>query len=283
MPNNNTTTESVNNDSLNVVTDEAALAFIDKKLKNGVLRVDTVDEKFMEELQGYLPVFSIVHENWEDSIQYTVITRQVTTEEGKKNLPVCVLLHPLPALEAIMDNAQGKIWLEKHAHAAIRQNLTRAFRSVTLVSEAQELTEIADYPDVDSLLASQRSGGQNTEAWDAFYGPVREAILQANPPLRGRLPSKADFLKCVRSASYATNSVYAKLEELKLFTAFANAVKNEAIVHNKAVAEGDEDAETFSDEAIVQIDTWLENRDSLQLTAPATLDDVEITTINFGG
>lgn len=187
----------------------------------------------------------------------TKLTGQASGE-AKEGVGIkAIVLFPAPKLEDFLTHEAGKAMIEKILEKEIGLVAFRPIREFATVNEfysgvAAMPTTVEAY-----AVASERSGGVDTETFDALWADWRKALKEAKPAISKLLPGKADVLKAIRSKAFAESTPELEILESKgMFVGIAQSLIGMAKA-NKAA-----DGTTANPLSTESMEGWLANRDT---------------------
>lgn len=187
----------------------------------------------------------------------TKLTGKGLDGDGKEGVGIkAIVIFPAPTLDSFMATDAGKAMINKVLEKEIGLVAFRPIREFATVAEFY--SGVAAMPTtVDAYaVASERSGGVDTETFDALWADWRKALKEARPAVSKLLPGKGDVLKAIRSKSFAeSRDDLAALEEKGMFTGIAQSLIGMA-KSNKAA-----DGVTANPLDTTAIEGWLAGRD----------------------
>lgn len=189
-------------------------------------------------------------------------------------------IYPLHAVDAILNDDAGILWVNKvvekeASHVALRQlrNVNIALGTDAFAAAAMEMpVSVSDY------VEESTRESLDTSAFDGLWKDFRTLLSKspATAALVTQLPGKGEVLKALRSKAFATEE-YETLESMGVFT-FIGTTMIGIIGHMKAAAvERGEDFELDASE----IEGWLATRDTKVFTTAKKVE-ADLSTVDFG-
>lgn len=189
-----------------------------------------------------------------------------------------IVLFPIPSLDAFLESEKGREWLDKISDKEASHVSFRGLRNAETLEELAN--EFAAMPSSVEDIVTQhtRSGGLDTDTFDAVWSPLRALLKKQMAALYSAMPNqKAEVLRAIRS-SKAAAQISNDLESRNLFVWLASEMIRIA-ENNK-----DENGEPAPMDT-TSLRQWIlerDSRDDLARSAPdlAALDAIN-TTLGF--
>ncbi len=200
---------------------------------------------------------------YSDDMRVSVAVISRRAGEGVPMKAFAIQINPTPTFEALLNDPQGKLWLEKIADSQLHAVATRAMRKADNPADPAVLemipTTLADF-----VVSGRENTSTLLEAFEEYWKQIKAFIGSQVKSFKALNLSKREFRRAMESASYA-NAMYRVVEERG---AFVGAIEAFTMV---AKGEG-KDATIFQ--------RWLENRDATDIDPDAD-DDGELSLDNL--
>lgn len=221
-----------------------------------------------------LPIVMCDQKNFVPGTVVSVATlgTRIKPKAGEKGTGVnairAITIMPLPTVDAFIE--QTKDWVSKLVIREAADANFSGLRASATVEEAQAaINQVMLTPE---QFASSSNLGMDVSAFDDNWNDFKAAFVAQHPAFAEHIPGKGIVMRAFRSASYAKANPYTEgLESkgywVKILKMFIAALKNS--VDAKTKESNDIDTSV--------LESWLETRDSLELTysepaAPKAVD-----------
>lgn len=209
----------------------------------------------------------------------STVGARIDAGKGKKVSGLkAIVIYPMPTVESFLADDAGKAWIAKLAEKEADLVSKRAYRDAATLTEFVNGIDKAPGSVAEYIAESKRSGSAlDTETFDALWSGFRSGLKDDQPALNKLLPAKGEFLKCLRSKSYAESNdntapleakgIFAKLGLILIAGAQGNMTK-------------DGTPAPLPTEAI---EDWLANRETVEIrkVERADLDFSALDSINL--
>ena len=180
-----------------------------------------------------------------------------------------VVISPVPSIETILADENGRKWAERMIDNALNANAVREIRKpATVINEATLAVILDAMPKtLDDYITSNRGGSSTLlEAFDKLWKDVKNALGTLSPAFKAADIKKDELAKCIQSASYAKR-LHVKMETAKKGSIFAFAGQ----VFKQMGEKNGYDTSLF--------DTWIANRNSVSFDSVLDFDaeDIELS------
>lgn len=193
-------------------------------------------------------------------------------KEGGNTGIKSIVVYAMPTLDAFMATDDGKAWLAKIVE---KESAAVAFRNFREVSTRNELfAGVNKAPATAEQYVTEytRSGGIDTDTFDALWTEIRKAIKKKSPKLSAQLPSKPEIINGIRSKQWA-EEMFPALESNGVFVVLANLVIDNAKSNTGTQKdEAGNDVEVAAPMDTTAIDGWLAGRDSFKIETKKSED-----------
>lgn len=216
-----------------------------------------------------------------------MIAKLTSRTDGGPSKMKAIVIMPVPTLDAIIADKQGREWLDARVETEINRAAVRLLRDgkdTTPDLSSEELRDQLPKTLEDYVTSSTGGTSAALEAFENFWRPIKKALGDFSKQWKLRNISKKELRKAMSSTAYAT-AVYPTLEDHNLGkgtrgSLFALAIGS-FIVQGKA---GGLDVSLFEDwlakrdETVIDIDTDDdEDEDDFELTADLLVSKMTAT------
>jgi hypothetical protein len=191
----------------------------------------------------------------------STVGARIDAGKGKKVSGLkAIAIYPMPTVESFLSDDMGKAWVAKLIEKESDLVSKRSYRDAATLTEFLNGISKAPGTVAEYVAESKRSGSAlDTETFDALWSGLRAGLKEDQPALAKLLPAKGEFLKALRSKSYAESQdniapleakgIIAKLGQVLIAGAKSNTTK-------------DGTPAPLPTEAI---EDWLANRDTVEI------------------
>lgn len=193
-------------------------------------------------------------------------------KEGEKSGIKSIVVYAMPTLDAFAATDEGKAWIAKVLEKEAALVAFRNFREVATRNELFAGVNKAPATAEQYVTEYTRTGGTDTDTFDALWTEIRKAIKKKSPKLSAQLPSKPEIINGIRSKQWASE-MFPALEQNGVFVVLANLVRENALA-NTGTAKNDagEDIEVAAPMDVTAIDGWLAGRESFVIETKKSED-----------
>lgn len=176
----------------------------------------------------------------------------------------CIVVAPVPSLDAILADAQGKLWLDKIIGTELNRIAVRGLRPDD--ANINDPTVLDAMPKTLADYVTSNRGGSSTllEAYEEYWKAVKQALSSLSKAFKLANLSKREFRFAMSSADYASR-YYPTLEETKKGSLFTFAIQ-------AFIAEGKKAGKDVS-----IFETWLNTRAETTIDEKAEDDEAELS------
>lgn len=196
----------------------------------------------------------------------------VLTQRGKvkgdASTVKAITVSPVPSFEAVLNDAQGRAWIEKIVATELNRNAVRTLRPDKVNVTDQQI--LAALPRTLADYVTSNRGGSSTafEAFEEYWKAVKNGLGKVSKAWKLANLSKREFKNAMSSTAYASRW-YPTLEEAKGVSLFVLALQAfQKLANDKGM-----DASIF--------ETWLATRDEYEIEETDEADDDEDEGFSF--
>lgn len=145
-----------------------------------------------------------IYEGMRAALAYVGARIDDPAKKGQKITGIkAVVIFPVPTVEAFAESEKGRAWLDKIVEKEAAHVFFRGLRdAATTIDLTNGMTQGPATVD-EYVTEYSRSGGLDTDTFDALWTSLRKAMVAKMPPLAKLLPAKGEVLNSIRSKAFA--------------------------------------------------------------------------------